>query len=253
MRKIVEWIKKPTNRQYQDLLLRLSNIETALDCIIHSPVYHERDDLGFNGQSHRKQIFLDLLSAFDFRAIVETGTWLGNTTGFMAQRSNLPIYTCELNERFHALARMRLADLKNIVFELEDSREFLSNLSRTPLADQAVFFYLDAHWYEEHPLARELQLIHDRWKNFVIMVDDFQVPHDPGYRYDDYDTKSLLDMNNYCALFDRLDLVPFFPTRPSAEETGSKRGCVILARKGPDSDRLSRLPTLSRPPGPLTP
>lgn len=43
-----------------------------------------KDSLGgpFNGQQFRQTIFLELLSTFQFEAIIETGTYRGNTTDF---------------------------------------------------------------------------------------------------------------------------------------------------------------------------
>jgi hypothetical protein len=48
-----------------------------------------------------------------------------------------------------------------------------------------VFFYLDAHWYDD-VLAEEFDLIAEHWARYVVMIDDFVVPHDPGYEYDTY-------------------------------------------------------------------
>jgi hypothetical protein len=45
----------------------------------------------FNGQRHRQQLFLELLSVLDLRAIVETGTFRGNTTDFLAARAHVPV------------------------------------------------------------------------------------------------------------------------------------------------------------------
>ena len=56
---------------------------------------HLKDSLGdpFNGQQFRQTIFLELFSAFQFKSIIETGTYRGNTTEFMATKSQLPVYT----------------------------------------------------------------------------------------------------------------------------------------------------------------
>lgn len=50
-----------------------------------------------------KRMFWELMAAIPFDAIVETGTWLGDTTGYMAQAARRPVYSCEVNPRFHAL------------------------------------------------------------------------------------------------------------------------------------------------------
>ena len=51
---------------------------------------------------------------------------------------------------------------------------------------RSYFVYLDAHWAEELPLAEELCIVASAWTRCVVMVDDFQVPGDSGYAYDDY-------------------------------------------------------------------
>ena len=47
----------------------------------------------FNGQRQRQQIFRDVLAAMPFSAIVETGTYRGDTTVFLRSESRLPVFT----------------------------------------------------------------------------------------------------------------------------------------------------------------
>ena len=49
-----------------------------------------------------------------------------------------------------------------------------------------MFVYLDAHWNDDLPLVEELQIVSAGWPRAVIMIDDFQVPGDAGYGYDDW-------------------------------------------------------------------
>lgn len=245
MKRIIKWISKPFYVKYQDLLFRLSNLEIAVDYLIKSPTYISADNIGFNGQQYRKQIFLDLLSEFKFDLIIETGTWVGNTTGYMAEKSNLPIYTVELNERFHSIAKNRLSGFKNITFKRSDSRTFLKSFSSSGPNNQRVFIYLDAHWYDDLPLEEELMIITDTWNDFVIMIDDFQVPGDDGYGYDDYGKNKSLTFKTFSHVFARHGLTAFFPAASSSKESGGKRGCVVLARDGESSQRLSKIQSLS--------
>ena len=53
-----------------------------------------------------------------------------------------------------------------------------------------IFFYLDAH-SDDYPLADEIIYIFNNYKNFVMLIDDFQVPNDDGYGYDSYRGKKL--------------------------------------------------------------
>ena len=62
------------------------------------------------------------------------------------------------------------------------------------------------------------------------MIDDFQVPHDPGYGFDDYGPMcGRLTIDFIEDLIAEYDLSVCFPAFASVDETGSKRGCVILA------------------------
>jgi hypothetical protein len=83
---------------------------------------------------------------------------------------------------------------------------------------ELTFFYLDAHWYDHLPLLDEMTLILERMSNSVIMVDDFQVPDDPGYCYDDYGEGQVLDLR-YLLPLAHYDFAIFFPDVPSYLES----------------------------------
>jgi hypothetical protein len=44
---------------------------------------------------------------------------------------------------------------------------------------------------------------------------------------------------------ERYQIVPFFPALSSIEETGGKRGCIVLAREGAFSEKLKGMYCLS--------
>jgi hypothetical protein len=245
MRTNLRTLKPRSIRSYfHDLQYRVANLEMVVDVLIASPVYVPGDDVGFNGQSIRKQIFRDVVAAFKFEVILETGTWTGNTSAFMAETSGLPVYTCEANPRFHKVAQMRLANVNGVHFELADSRKFLEQQAGTDLANKFTFFYLDAHWYDDLPLARELSIIAGSWRNFVAMIDDFRVPGDDGYGYDAYGPNRTLSLEYLAEPMKAHQLEAFFPAQPSAQETGAKRGCVLIARAGATAARLRELSSL---------
>jgi hypothetical protein len=179
-------------------------------------------------------------------AIVETGTCLGDTTGYMALTSQLPVHTCDLNPRFHALAKARLSDIDHVCFNLLDSRCFLRDRARGPIADRLLLFYLDAHWYDDLPLAQELDIIASEWAQFIVMVDDFQVPDDPGYGYDNYGVGKALTLDLLRPSIEQHDLAVFFPSYAAVQETGARRGCVILTKRGEYADRLDSVSSLRR-------
>ena len=234
----------------QDRLKKLEftvmNLETAIDSLLAVPTDFHSTQTGFNGQVGRKQIFNDLLSTLKFELIIETGTYIGMTTGYMSQASGLPIHSAEVNPRFHSIAKLRLREFKNISLYNLDSREFLKTLAKDKaLTKQRTFFYLDAHWYGDFPLREEIELIAEYWPEFVIMIDDFQIPGDAGYGYDDYGNGESLSIDYIEPLLKTKNLSTYFPSLMASRETGHKRGCTILVPES-QSKRIDTIHSLKR-------
>jgi hypothetical protein len=173
---------------------------------------------------------------------------LGTTTEVMAE-TGLPIYTIEANPRYYGFARARLWWKPNVKLRQGDSRAELRRLFEGPLEclrKAPLFFYLDAHWNEDLPLAEEIDIIFGRSSSAVVMIDDFQVPGDPGYGYDDYGPGKSLNAEYLASLTKTHDLMVFHPTAPSQEETGCRRGCAILCKAEVLGDKLQAMPLLRR-------
>ena len=117
--------------------------------------------------------------------MVETGTYRAATTLFLSNVSGLPVQSAETQRRFHHHARVRCAEHTSITVHHRDSRDLLRELAARP-GDPTMFFYLDAHWADDVPRYEELEIINTRWPRAVVMIDDFQVPDDPGYQYTEY-------------------------------------------------------------------
>jgi hypothetical protein len=229
---------------FRSIQRRIANLELVCDTLIESPKYIASENKSFNGQQFRIRIFKDLIEAIQFKAIIETGTCLGNTTGFMAETSKLPVYSSECDPRFHALAKKRLTGYSAITLELADSRRFLTNMAHSEIGNP-VFCYLDAHWYGDLPLRAEIEIIARYWKSFVIMIDDFQVPNEPGYGYDIYDTTRILSLDYIEDLLRDNNLLGFFPSAASSEETGARRGCIVITRNDEIGEKLYNLKSLA--------
>ena len=184
----------------------------------------------FNGQIKRQEIFKGLVSAFPFTAIVETGTFRGVTTAFMATESELPVFTVEYEPRFFHYATLGLKQLKNVKVFSGDSRKFIDELSHDrTVPKEGVFFYLDAHWNADLPLFDELEAIGRTWTNSVVMIDDFEVPDDAGYAFDDYGDGKKLSLEYISKLASGWSV--YFPLAKSKDDTGLRRGCVVLMSK----------------------
>jgi hypothetical protein len=202
----------------------------------------------FNGQPARRALFREIVAKLHPCAIVETGTYLGTTTAFMAQ-TGLPVYTIEAHPRKYGFVRVRFWRTHNIILLHEDTRTALRKLLGGPLGglrDRSLLFYLDAHWNEDLPLAEEIEIIFGRCQLAVVMVDDFQVPGDPGYGYDDYGCGKSLTVDYIAPVVLAYGLQSFYPATPSITEGGWRRGCVVLAHQASLTRKLDSMPLLRR-------
>jgi len=198
----------------------------------------------FNGQTCRRQIF-DALKSQNFAAIIETGTHLGATTQYFAE-TGLPLISVEGHPRRYGYVKMRFRRLRNVSLRLGDSRYHLRNILAElgpELCQKPLFFYLDAHWYNDLPLAGELSIILKACVQPTIMIDDFQVIDDPGYGFDDYGEDKALIRAYIEPFIVRNNLCLFYPAAPSSDETGAKRGCAVLVREEA-KEQVSVLPQL---------
>jgi hypothetical protein len=210
-------------------------------------IFNRQPTTGFggplNGSPARLNAFEELKRRCSFDAVVETGTYRGESTVFFAA-AGCPVYSSEVNPRYLGYAQARLWSRSNVHFCLGDSRQFLRRLIQdSTVPKDKVFFYLDAHWHDDLPLREEVDLIFRHWTRPVVMIDDFQVPDDSGYEFDDYGEGKKLSLD-YLDPVAHLGFTAFFPALPSSEEVGLKRGWVVLADDGVSIDQLRKVTQL---------
>lgn len=196
-----------------------------------------------NGQTARQAIVRDIAHSIHFDRVVETGTYRGSTTEFLSHVfRGVRLDTTELSSRYWAYAQRRLQPHTAVSVHLADSRDFLTRMAHKTDTKETVFFYLDAHWEDDLPLRDELTIIAHKWQRAVVMIDDFQVPDDPGYMFDDYGSGKILT-ESYLPLDTLVGWKVFYPATPSSEESGMRRGCCILSSPAL-ADDVARLPTV---------
>jgi predicted O-methyltransferase YrrM len=196
----------------------------------------------FNGQEARKQIVTEVAAVIQPAAVIETGSTRGTTTAFLRDLG-APVYTVELNAQLYFYVRRRFRRDERVEVAHGDSREYLEKLAhRSDVPKVRTLFYLDAHWGDDLPVQEELEMILTVWRESVVMVDDFEVPDDPAYGFDDYGPGRTLSVS--CLPIEDLGYRIFWPSTPGEEETGERRGCVVLATPDEAAERISTLTSL---------
>lgn len=193
------------------------------------PNYYKRIGIGpLNNQHLRQRLTEDLLKRFKPKFIIETGTFLGDSTEFFGKFSK--VFSIEKSKLFYFLSKSRFYNEKQIQIihgksevELRKIKNFNDN----------TFFYLDAHWGEDLPLKVELEQITSNYVNYIICIDDFEVPNDSSWGFDSY-AGVKLDIN----LLEGLENTKiYFPNYSASLESGEKRGTVFLTNSN-DQDYI---------------
>jgi hypothetical protein len=179
-----------------------------------------------NGQRGRQDIVRTLIGLRPPSAVLETGTNLGTSTEYFAYLTGADVWTCESQALYFRAARRKFRDIRSIHVWHGNSVDFLEQAAHDgSIPKKDVLFYLDAHWESYLPLREEVRIITEHWDDPWILIDDFQVPDDPGYIYADYGPGAALVLD-YLEPDSRW--VPLYPAIGSADETGSKTGSVLL-------------------------
>ena len=197
-----------------------------------------------NGMTSRLEAARQIIHALRIERIIETGTFRGTTAEWLAQ-FGLPLETVEISQRYYAFAQARLAKFKNTEVLLNSSVPFLKErIARGAVAkDRRQLFYLDSHWENYLPLREELELIFSHYNNAVVLIDDFKVADDEGYGFDHYAPDKELTLT-YVLNSKLPKLSCFYPATRSNEETGAKRGWVVLTSNIQMADQLRAITLL---------
>lgn len=196
-----------------------------------------------NGMTARLEITRSILEKCSIRRVIETGTFLAATTKWFAE-FGIPVESAELNPHFAAAARRRLRRSPHVTIHTGNSTDVLRTIiDRGPDFSERVFFYLDAHWHDYLPLRDEVELVLKHYREPVILIDDFQVPHDPGYGFDDYGAGKRICVE-YIAPALTSDARVFLPSTSALFETGHRRGFAVIARSPATIAALQQQPLL---------
>ena len=197
-----------------------------------------------NGQTSRLEAVREMIYRCEIKQIIETGTFRGTTTDWFAQ-FGIPVISIEAHAPYYEFSKRRLAQFTNVSVKYANSADALKVIM-PPLPRAApTLFYLDAHWDTVLPLREELHLIFSHLEEFVILIDDFEVPGDPGYTFDNYGPDNALT-EEYLRASGADHLYKFYPSTASSNETGKRRGSVVLTCSDAMSGRLEKISLLRR-------
>jgi SAM-dependent methyltransferase len=126
----------------------------------------------------KRQLILDTLTTCNLRTVLETGTFLGDTTHFLSSRG-YRVVTVEIDPRLAAMARIRFHNVDNIQIIEGDSGSLLPGLI-AKLGEPALF-YLDGHYSgggtgkgeQETPVVKEVAaILADAQRGSFVIIDD---------------------------------------------------------------------------------
>lgn len=137
---------------------------------------------GFNGDENIKNELSKLIKLFNISTIVETGTYMADTTKLFSRMAPY-VFTIENNENYYNKSAKELNSLNNVKAIKGNSPAVLKEIFLNPDFKLPALFYLDAHWYNYNPLLDELKEISKAGIiQCVIAIHDFKVPgKDFGY------------------------------------------------------------------------
>lgn len=144
--------------------------------------------VGFHGDRY----LLDVVDALaqDAEVFVETGTNVGSTLAYFARTyPHIPCLSCEPDAEAFQHARKNVSGLPNIKLYNQTSQQFLETLREKhgDIFQKKVLFWLDAHGYGfQWPLKEELAFISGNFPHAFILIDDFKVPGQEMFGYDEY-------------------------------------------------------------------
>lgn len=191
---------------------------------------HRHFILGFNNECIRSYIIWSIHKRLPCTSFVETGTLYGATAGYVRRTFKTPVFTSEINRTYYLISKVNLIWFHGINKVLSNSPDFLSKICKLANIGTCPMFYLDAHWYDYVPLPEELTIIAESCEQCVIVIDDFFVPSEPDFRYDDYESLRIdLDVVYSSLLSLRSDVSVYLPAySPNLDPGGKGIGYAVV-------------------------
>jgi hypothetical protein len=143
----------------------------------------------FNTDLSITKKFLELKKEYNIGVAIETGTYHGDTTTWLAENFEI-VYTVEYDKRYLEIANQNIKSYSNIRSYLGNSIDYLGSFIEES-KDSSIIIFLDAHWYA-NPVLLELDKIKESGIKPVLAIHDFKVPERPDLGYDIYPEQGIV-------------------------------------------------------------
>lgn len=185
----------------------------------------------FNSDPDCPPYVLGLLRRFGITHALETGTYQGGTTRWLAQMVKT-VHTIENNPDLVRENEARFRGLANVQAHAGNSPTVMAAVLAHATDQDRYFFYLDAHWNDYWPIRDELlEIAKSRCRNnCLIVIDDFQVPDRPDIPFDSYHGQPLNVAFVEAALRQALPDLAYTYYVPSAAHVKSRGRLVAYPR-----------------------
>lgn len=187
------------------------------------------DNGPFNEDVFMQDAFLELKKKHKIKFVIETGTYHGTTTEWLANNFG-EVGTVEVNKAFYEAANLVLDKYDNVYQYYGNSAEMLEEMIGDTESKRLLVF-LDAHWYA-NPLLGELEVIAACGIKPVLVIHDFYNPFHPEFGYDVYPDQNITYNFDYVsAALEKIYGAGGFNHWYNQEATGAKRGCLFVTPK----------------------
>jgi cephalosporin hydroxylase len=178
----------------------------------------------FNSDFILKAEYEKLIRKYNPDILIETGSYEGATTEYMCSLG-LPVITTEIDETRFNITKNKLSSYENCRVLFGDSEVELRKIF-SEIKSKQVLAFLDAHWFDDKVLQRELAILSELDNAPVIIIHDFMVPG-KDFGYDCYGGV-VYDYINYKQFFDQVYGENQYSYRYNEDAAGIRRGVIFL-------------------------
>lgn len=176
----------------------------------------------FSGDEWIKQEFLNIRNQYNISTVIETGTYKGDTTAWLAENFK-NVITIEVKEEYYNLGSW-LQKYKNLIRLNTPSQNVLCDL--LSLLKEPTLLFLDAHWEEECATPKELEVIARSFNKPFIVIHDVENPRYPEMQFDTYPNFKY-NINSMIKYFDNI-YGPHNWTHYHNEKSTANIGCLFV-------------------------